>query len=81
MAVAKELVDEVGFVMCRDERCDDDSVHPAHDLDKKRNKLQATLRCPLCTGELIKLRKTRWRCGSCQWRGSQAEALLGAKHA
>ena len=77
--VNAKIADE-GFIPCRDNRCDlaDDGVHPAHDLDKPRNNFPP---CPLCGNDLIKLRKTRMRCASCQWRGMLAEAKLGDKNA
>lgn len=78
MASAKSIRDEEGFEPCRDEKCKELEIHPAHDLDKPRNSLPS---CPLCTGDLIKIRKTRYRCARCQWRGLLAEAQLGARNA
>jgi DNA-directed RNA polymerase subunit RPC12/RpoP len=75
---ARSIVDEEGFVPCRDDRCSDQEIHPAHDLEAKRNR---PMLCPLCGERLITMPKKRARCVNCQWRGLRIEAQLGTKNA
>ena len=56
-----------GFVPCRDEGCDREGLHPAHEEDRHDGKL---FDCPRCSNPLIKMPKRQARCSVCDWRGS-----------
>jgi hypothetical protein len=66
-----QIVDEVGFEPCREDRCPDDSIHPAHpeDFGHSRSSKFFMTSCPLCSAKLIRLPRRRARCSVCSWRG------------
>lgn len=72
--VARSQACYEGFIPCRDERCSETDLHPAHSSDQSKRLTE----CPSCSSDIIPLPKKRAKCTRCSWSGSRVREL-GAK--
>lgn len=68
-----DLLSDLGFQPCRDEKCDIEPLHSAHESHNGKRSVNYRA-CPHCRGDLVRQPRKKAFCANekCGWRGNKS---------